>query len=365
MIEHIEIKNFKSIKDLSLNLSPINIIIGSNGVGKSNFISFFELMHNLYEQRLQEYIITRGGIDNFLHFGRRSSKYIAGLLDFDNTNAIYIDLIPSDSEKCVIKETGDFFNYNSDNKKNYSKWNRVSWDRIETESQIKDINDNYRVKYIKEYLESFRVFHFHDTSSKSAIRQLCNVSDVKYLRPNGENLAAYLNFIREKHLQNFSLIEATIRSVAPFFDKFDLAPSKFNEQNIKLEWLSKGNDSYFDANSLSDGTIRFIALTTLFMQDSLPKTIIIDEPELGLHPFAISKLASMIKSAAAKGSQVIVSTQSVELLNHFEPEDIIVADRDENQTTLKRLDTEELSSWLEDYSLGEIWSKNLIGGQPK
>jgi predicted ATPase len=85
---------------------------------------------------------------------------------------------------------------------------------------------------------------------------------------------------------------------------------------------------------------------------------------LGLHPFAINKLAAMMKQAAVKGSQVIVSTQSVGLIDNFEPEDIITVDREDNQSVFRRLDSENLKDWLEDYTLGELWNKNVIGARP-
>jgi predicted ATPase len=91
--------------------------------------------------------------------------------------------------------------------------------------------------------------------------------------------------------------------------------------------------------------------------------VLIDEPELGLHPYAINLLAEMIKQVA-ETKQIIVSTQSVELLNAFEPEDIIVVEREQGATVLKRLDSEELGDWLEDYTLGELWKRNILGGRP-
>jgi predicted ATPase len=117
---------------------------------------------------------------------------------------------------------------------------------------------------------------------------------------------------------------------------------------------------------LSDGTLRFICLTTLLLQPKslLPDTLLIDEPELGLHPFAINLLADMLQEAA-ESKQVIVSTQSVELLNAFQPEDVVVVQREEDASVFKRLDKAALSDWLaDDYSLGELWKRNILGGRP-
>jgi predicted ATPase len=113
----------------------------------------------------------------------------------------------------------------------------------------------------------------------------------------------------------------------------------------------------------SDGTIRFICLTTALLQPNLPSTVIIDEPELGLHPYAIEILAELINAASQK-TQVIISTQSPALVDYFEPEDIIVVNRENGASTFRRLDADRLSSWLEDYSLGELWRKNVISGGP-
>ena len=151
--------------------------------------------------------------------------------------------------------------------------------------------------------------------------------------------------------------------MAPFFDDFQLSPSQRNEEKIRLEWKERGSDTYFNAHSLSDGTLRFICLATLLLQPSLPATILLDEPELGLHPFALNMLAGLLRSASTK-TQVIVSTQSVQLVNEFEPDDLVIVEREDNQSIFKRLSREELEPWLEDYKLGELWETNLIGGRP-
>lgn len=121
----------------------------------------------------------------------------------------------------------------------------------------------------------------------------------------------------------------------------------------------------FGPHALSDGTLRFICLATLFLQppEQLPATIVLDEPELGLHPYAIALLADMVRSAA-QHTQVILATQSVTLVNQFEPEDILVVDRIQGKSAFRRLGKEEMASWLEDYGLGDLWEKNLLGGRP-
>jgi predicted ATPase len=153
--------------------------------------------------------------------------------------------------------------------------------------------------------------------------------------------------------------------VAPFLDDFSLEPVRANPNTIKLEWKHKTSDQYFGASSLSDGTLRFIALSTLFLQpaDQRPSVILVDEPELGLHPYAIGILASLIRQASVN-TQVIVSTQSSPLVDYFQPDEVLVADRVDRGTQITHLDSARLDKWLQDYSLGQLWEKNELGGRP-
>lgn len=197
------------------------------------------------------------------------------------------------------------------------------------------------------------------------MRRAANVDDNRLLRADGSNLPAFLYLLKQKYEDSYTLIRRTIQSVAPFFDDFSLAPLNLAPETIKLEWKHKNSDQYFDASSLSDGTLRFIALTTLFLQPEafLPSAIIVDEPELGLHPSAIATLASMIRHASAR-VQIIVSTQSSLLIDHFEPEDILVANRVGGATEIARLNSDDLKEWLAEYSLGQLWEKNELSARP-
>ena len=133
-----------------------------------------------------------------------------------------------------------------------------------------------------------------------------------------------------------------------------------------MKWRERGSDLEFGAHQASDGTLRTIALISLLLQPErdLPSVLILDEPELGLHPFAIDIVAGLLKSASLS-AQVFVATQSMSLLNYFEPEDVIVVDRIGRESKFRRLNSIELKDWLEDYSLAELLEKNVIGGNPQ
>lgn len=363
MIDRIILKNYKSIRYADVRLSNLNVLIGSNGVGKSNFISFFELVNALLNRRLGSYVLERGGFNRFLYQGQKHSDSMGSLIDFSNRNAFFFKLKPAIGNKAYIESSGDFFNTKGDKTKDYiNKWHKNSWDNAVEESSILD-SPKWRATYLRNFLRSFVVYHFHDTSITSSMRQECNLGDNITLRHDASNIAAYLYRLQQTEPQSFKLIEGVIRSIAPYFKSFILRENPNKKGMISLEWEEKDSDAYLDANSFSDGTLRFIALATLLLQPNLPDTIIIDEPELGLHPTAINKLAALISRASQK-KQIILATQSVNLVNCFDPENIIVVDRRDNQTVFNCLDKEMLSNWLEEYSIGDIWEKNIIGGQP-
>jgi predicted ATPase len=359
MINKIEVKGYKSIKTLELELKPLNILIGSNGVGKSNFINFFKLVNTIYEQRLQNFSLTKGA-DSILSFGRKNTPVLDGYLEFNATNAYGFVLNSTQDNKLFVHAEYTYFH-----RYHYgSGWKETLLTADTSEAIIK--NSSLAIsKHVNDYLKSFRIYHFHDTSDNAPLRSPSLVDDNKYLKENGSNLASYLYFLKLKHPKSYNRIEKTIESIVPSFERFELEPNRLQSKFITLEWIEKTNSEvYFNASHLSDGSLRFIALVTLLQQPTLPHTIIIDEPELGLHPVAINRLTGLIKSAAERNCQIIISTQSINLVNNFLPEDIITVDRKDGSSIFNRLVSTELTEWLEDYSVGELWSKSIIKGQP-
>jgi predicted ATPase len=335
-LANIKIKNFKSIKELDLSLNNLNILIGANGAGKSNFISFFKFLNFLLEDELKYYLEKYGGPDNLLYFGLKYSSKLSLRIDFLDKHFLGYTLEPTADGLSFIK-----------------KGLTISGDAIPEDP------DSYARAF-----DMIQIYHFHDTTPEARIKRPCDIDDNRYLKPDGSNLPAFLYYLQKKHKKYFTKIEDTIRLVFPAFWKFVLKPDKLNEHIIQLIWQHRDyGDVFFKVHHLSDGTLRFMCLTTLLLQPELPDVILIDEPELGLHPYSITVLASILKKASKK-SQIIAATQSVSLINNFEPEDIIVVDFKDNQSKFKRPDRKELAVWLEDYSLGEIWEKNIIGGRP-
>jgi predicted ATPase len=359
-LDSIRVEGFKSIRKLELELKPLNVLIGANGAGKSNFISLFHLLNQIVSGRLQSYIGRVGGADALLHFGQKNTNELTLELEF-GVNGYKCVLMPSASDAMIFEEEICFYHG-----RNYSEPYIELLGSGHKESNLKESANAHRVvAYVLSIMKDWRVYHFHDTSRNARVRLASDINDNDRLRPDASNLAAFLYLLKQQFSPHYERIVKTLQMVAPFFDDFILRPSPLNKDKIQLEWLEKDSDAYMNAASLSDGTLRFICLTTLLQQpvEFQPSTIVIDEPELGLHPYAISLLASMIQSAASK-KQVIVSTQSVPLVSQFTPEDLIVVDREDGQSVFNRLNEEEVTTWMDEYSLGELWEKNVLGGRP-
>lgn len=340
-ISRLTIKGFKSIRCLeNFELRKCNILIGPNGAGKSNFVSIFTFVDEMRKGSFDRYVQQHGGVERFFFLGTKFTDSADIILDkidlilYPKTNGnVGLDLVTGMEEgRSVIKQ--------------------IEGKAKEVITQLCKVMDC-----------NFRVYHFHDTSMFAGLKRPGTKRDYEYLRPDASNLAAFLLFLRKKHEIEYQRIRETIQLAAPFFDDFLLRDSVDNPDETLLEWRQKGSDYPFLPSQMSDGTLRFVCLATALLQPEPPSIILLDEPELGLHPYALTLLAALIKKAAAK-TQVIVSTQSAALIDHFEPQDIIVVDRKNDESIFRRLNKADLEVWLQDYSLGELWQKNIFGGRP-
>jgi predicted ATPase len=341
MLTKLTLEGFKSFRKLELELRALNVLIGANGAGKSNFISFFKFFRAVENGRLRYIVSEAGGADIFLWYGKKKTNRIVIQIDFEGYKFSTV-LTPDATDSLFQSST------------------------FQGPPEAPDIDDPLRrtsqtMDRLKELLEGIRTHHMQDTSSAAAIKSTQRINDNLELRSGGENLAAILYLIQIQHPKVYQFIRDVIRSVAPYFDDFYLRPIGANSDTIQLEWREKNSDFPFLARDLSDGTLRFMVLATLLLQPNPPAITVIDEPELGLHPFAIEKLAGLLQVASSR-TQLIVATQSPQLISALEPEDVIVADREEGETVLRRLDAESLEGWLEEYTLGELWQKNILGG---
>lgn len=361
----IKISGYKSLgadaRPIELELNDLNIIIGANGVGKSNFISFFQMLANMMTGALQIYVGKNGSSESLLQFGSKKTKTISASLVFENrkfTDTYDFSLVKAVNDTLIFSEEAITVGER-----------RFELDSGQKESYLLSEKATHASeRAVRTILSGCKIFQFHDTSAEAHIRSAANIDNNRFLMSDGGNVAAYLYMLKMKYRQYYNRIADHVRYIMPSFHDFFLEPQLLNPQWIKLQWLEKGNSQYvFGPEHFSDGTLRFIALATLLLQppELLPQVIFVDEPELGLHPQAVDVLASMVQKAT-EHTQVIMATQSPRLLDDFSYKDIIVAEKDSGTgcTILKRLDENAIKIWLEDYSLSQIWEKNIIGGQP-
>jgi predicted ATPase len=355
-LAQLSVRGFKSIRELeNFKLTNLNVLIGANGAGKSNFISLFRMLAEMLDQRLQLYVKSEDGPDALLFGGRKRTRQIEVELYFDR-NGYHFGLTPAGQQLVFSTEetyfAGDFATV------------RPSLGSGHTEARLPQLEDNAIAGYVLPAARSWRVFHFHDTSAAAPVRNAQALRDTLRLKPDASNLAPFLRLLRQKHRESYSAIVETVRMVAPFFG--DFVHREDPDERIELEWREVDDpDTPRGPRQLSDGTLRFICLATLLLQPSgfQPDTILIDEPELGLHPYALVVLGSLLQQASDK-KQIIVSTQSVELVNQMAPGDVIVTERHDGASVFHRLDAEHLKDWLNDYALGELWKMNVVGGRP-
>jgi predicted ATPase len=366
ILKKISIKGYRSIKDASLELRNLNVLIGANGVGKSNFISFFKMLNEMMAGRLQEYIGKTGWAKSLLHFGPKVTPYLEAELEFEPGTGRDWYLM-----KMFHAEAGDTLGFADELLKyhlqGYPNPKTISLGAGHKETRIGEEANRGETaaKVFRHLLNQCRVYHFHDTSPTAPIRQACFVHDNRWLMPDAGNLAAMLFAYQKANDLVYRRIVSTVRKIMPEFDDFVLEPSRLNPNDIFLNWNRKGSEYLFGPHQISDGTLRVMSILTLFLQPEadLPDVIILDEPELGLHPHALEIVAGLMRAASQK-TQVIVATQSQTFLNFFEPSEIVTVECRKGQSRFDRLDPEKLKDWLEDFSIGELWQRNVVGGGP-
>ena len=360
-IKQLTIRGFKSIKALeSFPLHSLNVLIGANGAGKSNFVSFFRMLHEMMGQRLQHWTRKQGSADRIVSFGIKETGCIESFVEF-GLNGYRFTLEPTANGGFSFFGEQLFFDGPLYGQKHEFLGTGHG------ESRLKELakNKNTVADYCYSSIASWKIFHFHDTSDTAGVKRRGALHDNEYLRPDASNLAAYLYRLSTESPDVFAQIRKTIQLAIPFFDDFVLKPEELptGEKLVWLMWTQKGSDYPLWPSQLSDGSIRFICLTVALLQPNPPATIIIDEPELGLHPYAITLLGALLHSASTR-MQVIVSTQSVPLVNEFSIDDLIIVEREQGATVFKRHNESKFQAWLEKYSIGELWCKNILGGRP-
>jgi len=363
-LTHLSLTNFKSIASAEIPFQSLNVLIGANGSGKSNLVTFFNFIRAIANGGLQDYLAHSGGAQACVHScaNRHEEKDVVAAMQFENEKGHYEYFIRLQPLQNLLLFTQEMVTYTPNEADAVAQ--RLELGAGHQESILATaLPDHPLAQSVFSFLQQCQYYQFHDTSSTAAIKNGSMEEDKKTLSSNAGNLPSYLLFLKLNYSEHYCRMIETIRQVFPHFSDFELQPDE--HRRVMLNWRDTTCSTVFSPHQFSDGTLRFIALTALLLQPEacLPKLILIDEPELGLHPFAIQLLSSMVENAASH-AQVILATQSVDLVDAFEPEQIIVAERPDHETKFRRLNFEQYAEWLETYSLGELWKKNVFGGRP-
>lgn len=364
-LEKITLKGFKTIKTLvDFEPRPLSVLIGPNGAGKSNFISFFRMLSWALSgpDKLSEYVGIQGGASKLVHDGPERTRELEAEMTVQTQKGV------SQYGFRLFYAAGDTFIY-ADETYRFSSRDlptQAPWRSTGAGHRGPQLltlaNTDTTARVIRDILNKIKVFQFHNTSDTARIRTKWDVHDNQWLREDAANIASVLLRLREYEGRCYQRIVDTIRLILPFFSDFELKP---RHESLLLQWSERDTDRVFSVSQASDGMLRVVALITLLLlpEDDLPDVLILDEPELGLHPYAINVVGGLIRALSDK-IQVIVATQSMPFIDCFEPSDLVVVNREERRTTFRTLNDEELEDWLDDYSLSELWEKNVLGGRP-
>lgn len=371
-ISQIHLSGYRSIKKSNLQFENINVFIGANASGKSNFMSFFQMLQFYLNnaEGLAEYVGRHGGSEILLFYGPKETNSIIADLYFQTAkgvNRYQVELEQAAGGNLFFKEEqlcfsssniaapANLFSLGSGGKS--SRLLQIGQQDPEYAHYFKTIHT------IKSIMRQWKFYQFHDTSANSFIRRPSHKDDSSYLKSNGGNLPSFLSMLRDEYNPNYEFIIDMMREIFPFIQEIILE-SDYSSDYVNLRWTEKGHPSYImQASQMSDGAIRALAIIALLSQPHLPPLLCIDEPELGLHPQAISIIGDLIKAVAHR-SQVIISTQSTELVDCFDPEDIVIVNRGKDGTDFERLDHNRYKSWLDNYGISASWKTNIFGGQP-
>lgn len=372
-LKSVKISGFRSLRDVELSdFGDANILIGANGSGKSNFMRFFDMLSWMLKSRgLGEFVARHGGADDQLHGGSQVTPAMRAEITLETEsgrNDYSFTLASAHPDRLIF--TREAFRFSRIGWRTEASWTDLPIDgngeaQIVGTAHSADGHASNRTtaRVIVRLLRSCAVHHFHDTSDRSNFKLRWDAGDNNSLRSHGGNLAAVLHRLENEDDGRFERICWHISRILPVFDRFDIEESY---GKVQLRWKAKGTGKKFGAHLTSDGSLRLFALVTLLNlpREMLPDILLLDEPELGLHPAAVCLVGNMIKTLSLD-VQIFVATQSPQLVDVFGLEEIIVLEADDGETVFRRLNVGEFETWLNDgLSTGQLWGKNLLGGRP-
>lgn len=391
-IKSFYVEGFRSLKDVTVKLKPLNILIGPNAGGKSNFISAMELFHDAVSGNLNDSIIKKhGGMipilwnneTNDIKFTSITRTYRRAKISKSNKKFIrhdyeveYLFRIRQigNSGNYIIKEEKLSSSDISDILRNLLK--REIFSRVQffedgvillepLETAISQLSSDKKGGFSDEFVffcEGWKFYYDMKSGSDSECRKSTVARSEKQLEANGDNLIAVLHtlYTGNKTFRK-QLNETLAAAFEGDFDELTFPPAE--DGRVYMRWRAKSLKRELSPADLSDGTIRFLMLAAILLNPDPPPLVCIDEPELGLHPSMLHIIAEMMKDATNR-TQLVVSTHSPQLVSEFtdDPESVLVVEKKDGATTMERLEKKKLAKWLKEYTLGRLWLDGEIGG---
>jgi predicted ATPase len=211
-------------------------------------------------------------------------------------------------------------------------------------------------------LASSTFYHVLNVDPRSPVRLPQPLKPASLPGEDGEDLISCLFNLRETQRDRFEAVEDAMRSAFPGFIRLEFPPVAAGI--LSMTWKEENFTSPLFMNQLSEGTLRFLWLTTLLQSPGLTAVTLLDEPEVSLHPELLSLLADLMREASS-GTQIIVATHSDRLIRFLQPAEVAVLDLAEDGTTAATwADTMDLDQWLSEYTLDQVWSMGRLGGRP-
>jgi len=398
-IKNIRLKNYRSLIELDLSLSPLNVLIGSNGSGKSNFLSLFNLLKHAADGKFQDYIDDEiGGFNHLQHFNAPRTEIgqrvfigltIERLQTLNNIRVaegfrtgmgeFTIEIGGRIGQGYIIKSE-EITRPPYPNQTNSFRLLRAESGRVrnlsalpsltsepetepfqldsETELALSVLRDpRYpTLNEIRREIVDWQMLRGFGSDALANMRrpQELRVPRMMRLDDKASNLVSILYQLgnRQEYSNHNRQLNEALKAAFDDFDRLDIPMTEGN--SAMLHYRSNELDQPVPAHLMSDGQLRFIGLATTLLQPEPPSLLAIDEPEVGLHPKLLHILAELIQYAAQR-TQLVISTHSTVLLSKLAPENILVTTRDGGQTFIRRLDSERLKKWLNRYTLGELW----------
>ena len=369
----LSIRGFRRLLDVSLELRPLTVLIGANGCGKTSVLDVLNLLSNSAQGRLGPAVSEMAGLGSVLTYDRAPELKLG--LSFNSSVgemlgyhlvleprglgfAIREESMGSPIEPSQIAASDarvDFYDVRGELVESGSR-------RGLLETALSQVPKSlHGPEEFRETLAGSTFYQGISVGVRSPVRLPQQLGPAQLPGRDGEDLVSCLYSMRESHPERFEAVEDTLRVAFPRFKRLEFPPVAAG--TVGLGWRDNDSTKTFYAHQLSPGTLRFLWLTALLQSPGLPALILLDEPEVSLHPEMVSLMVDQFREASFR-SQLVIATQSDSLIRFLEPKEVVVCDSDEGaMTTLTRADELDLEEWLKEYSLDELWRNGRLGAR--